>query len=431
MTGDLAEPRLSGLLPVKRERVDDDEAFATGDLGEPRLLGHLPAKRRRIDIDTDGDVIMGGVDSAPITPRLDPSDDNLPGNNGSRAKNDRFNLGPRLNGRTPSMSSESSDSDIPETPTKRGKNKRDELRAESPAYAPSSSSEDEQVEIPKRERDSILYILTQEKALRLKRAVKVPVSADMGGQEENLYLSLALRGCKPVMPSTWQKDFSTLPESLFTSEDGVIEKESPNPLLKPLGHPDFHAIKAFKEVLHLGVNARDCRHLTIEPQMVTAKAVKKYLRWAMDDRGLKTSPGTIPVHAIHVQKPGQSALECLTQLTRKLERLALRFQEAIKDPQFHYWPTLVGFSLCGPVMTLVSLDSDPLASAWNGEADTPVKIIGDFDLTDQDEDVWNSLAVAICVIHTRDTMAQLASLNLGSHAPHFGGQRDITDDEDA
>lgn len=322
---------------------------------------------------------------------------------------------------------EEGDSDQ-ETPTKRPR--RNE-RAESPAYSPSTSSDDEEVNVSKRETENLLYILTREKALRLTEAFKVPDMFDMGGEEKNLYLSLALRGCKPVMAEHWQKDFTTLPKSLFAREENESLVGARSPLIKAAGRSDFSAIRAFKDLLNVGATVRDCRHLLKEPQMGTRKAIDRYLRWAIADGGLRSSPETIRVYATQVQGPGQTALVCLTQLTAKLENTAKRFHKTLSKSSDPWWPTLVGFALCGPVMTLVSLDTDVGSSAWTGGKRTPVKIIGHFDLAERDEDVWNVLAIAIAIIHIRDTMARLASVNAGPHVPQFLGAYEHYDSEDA
>ncbi|KAJ5587344.1 uncharacterized protein N7459_003109 [Penicillium hispanicum] len=311
---------------------------------------------------------------------------------------------------------------------------KSKARPESPLYVFEEVSEEEENDIPQAEREDLVYELTRERAARMAEAVKVPENSRMGRGEQSLYLGLALRGCKPVMSGHWQKDFSTLPESLFTTlesenKEEIVDEESI--IFKPLRRSDFYAIKAFQELLSIGGRVRDCRLLTVQPQIVMQKAIRKYMRWAIDDACLKTSPTTIPVHAIYTQKPGEETLTTIVRMTKKLERLAKRYQTAHDDSESPYWPTLVGFVLCGPIISLVSLDSDPKAAAWTEPSDTPVKYLGQFDMTEPAQDVWNSLAIAISVIHARETMAQLAHAYTGPRFPRFRSQDDDTEDEDS
>ncbi|KAJ5152355.1 hypothetical protein N7492_010650 [Penicillium capsulatum] len=320
------------------------------------------------------------------------------------------------------------ETDVHEEPAKRTKL---EERPDSPAYSPSASSDEEEVVVPEKERDDLLNVLTREKALRLTKAFKVPAMFDMGTEEKNLYLNLALRGCKPVMAEHWRKDFTTLPESLFALEENQSPEEAKDPLLKALGQFDFSAIRAFKDLLDVGIHARDCQSLNVEPEMRTKRAIQRYLRWAVSDQGPQNSAKTIPVHAIQVRKPGQDTIQCMEKLKAKLQSMTARFHEALAMSSDRWYPVLIGFMLCGPVTTLVSLDTNPASPAWHECDSVPMKVIGSFDLSERDEDVWNALAIAIATIHTRDTMARLAKSNTGPEFPRFRSSHEQDDGDDA
>ncbi|CAI7567726.1 unnamed protein product [Penicillium manginii] len=271
------------------------------------------------------------------------------------------------------------------------------------------------------ERRNLVNEITQEKARRMAKAVRVPANSKMGEGERNLYLELALRGCKPVMYHHWKTDFSTLPESLFSSEKPPAN-ELDEIIFKTKTRSEFHAIKAMKELLDLGGQVRDCG--------VIRKAIAKYIRWAIDDAGLKTNADTLPFHIIYAQQIGQPTLETVTKVVKKLTKLALQHRGAYQGAENVYWPTLVGYVVCGPIATILSLDSNPLSPAWSGPVDKRVKYMGQFDLTEPDQDVWNSLAIAISVIHVRESMLKLAATYSGPRAPFFRGQnRDFSDDD--
>ncbi|KAJ5098461.1 hypothetical protein N7532_005462 [Penicillium argentinense] len=307
-------------------------------------------------------------------------------------------------------------------------------------YNYSSPSDDDEIEAAydkqhrrneaRLERRDLVFELTQEKARRMAQAVKVPKEAQMGEGEKSLYLELALRGCKPVMFHHWRTDFATLPESLFTADD-TSDEEIANLKFKSRARSEFHAIKAMKDILSLGCQIRDCQVLDVYPPNVVRKAILKFLRWAIDDGGLKTTCETIPVYIIQVQKPNEAALKTVTKLVDRLISHAARHQVAYGEPDEPYWPTLIGFVLCGPIATILSLDSDPYSPAWKAAPDSRVKFMGQFNLTEPGQDVWNSLALAISLIHVRETMVQLATTYpQNPKTPSFRDQMGELDDED-
>lgn len=321
---------------------------------------------------------------------------------------------------------------------------------ENPSIHGGSSSGGEN-EITILDREDIEEFLTREKAGRLATAVKVPVDSNMSEEEKNLYLGLALRGIKPVMSFTWSKDFSTLPESLFAVPDNNDYQEA-RLTFKTQKGTDFAAIKAFRELLEVGGFVRDCRLLILKPQVVIQRFIKKYIRWAISDAGLKIAPNALPVHVIYTQRSGQTTLSAVTGLSNKMERLAERHQKLHSEFYFgkpskglrslshteqptdsehiRYWPTLVGFLLCGPIMTIVSLNTDPNSVVWSEKANSRVKYLGQFDMSETDQDVWNSLAIAIAVINMRKSLARLAYEYSGPLLPRFRHPDDETDDED-
>lgn len=279
------------------------------------------------------------------------------------------------------------------------------------------------------ERGDLMFELTQEKARRMAQAVRVPDDAKMGEGEKGLYLELALRGCKPVMFHHWKNDFSTLPESLFCPSDASPSEEK-KLTLNIRTRSDFHAIKAMKDVLDLGGQVRDCSILPVHPPNVISKAIVRYLRWAIDDAGLEITRKTIPAHILYAQKRGETTLDTVTSLVKKLTTLAMRHRNLHDDLTGTCWPTLVGYVICGPIATIMSLDSNPDSPAWSGPSDSRVKYMGQFDFTEPDQDVWNSLALALSVIHIRETMLKIASVYMGPRAPSFRSQNSGAIDHD-
>lgn len=231
------------------------------------------------------------------------------------------------------------------------------------------------------------------------------------------------------MSGNWRKDFPTLPESLFATT-GVRYSDDGELVFEALQGSDFGATRALQELLKIGGHVRDCKVLPVRPQVVIQKAIQKYLRWAVNDAGLRTGPATIPVHAVYAQRSGESTLSAVTRLTKKLETLARRYHATLGGADATYRPTLLGFVICGPIVALVSLDTDPRSAAWTEDIEVKVKYLGQFDLSEEEQDVWNSIAVAISVVHVRNTMIRLAKDYSGTRVPYFWGDEDETDDVD-
>ncbi|KAJ5893516.1 hypothetical protein N7495_005207 [Penicillium taxi] len=278
-----------------------------------------------------------------------------------------------------------------------------------------------------------MYELTNERPNTVVEPVQVPPDSGMGAGETRLFISLAERGYKPLMSGHWADDFETLPASLFTKvKNGKIPENEQGLVFKEKKGSEFDAIKALQELLTVGGRFRDCKMLKARTERIIHHAVQKYLRWAIKDGNLKISPEMIPVHMVGCQRGDEDTITIITRASKKLERLAKRHQDAHADFENPYWPTLLGFILCGPIFSIVSVDTDPKDARWSSTAsDTPIKYLSYFDISDFDQDVWNSLAIAISILHIRDTMAQLANVYSGSLVPHFRAPgEDDTDDED-
>ncbi|GIJ86129.1 hypothetical protein Asppvi_005003 [Aspergillus pseudoviridinutans] len=95
---------------------------------------------------------------------------------------------------------------------------------------------------------------------------------------------------------------------------------------------------------------------------------------------------------------------------------------AIKGSEFY------GFVISGPVVAILTLNTDP--SAAKGQLGTEDShFICQLDLSDQGQDVWNSLAVAISVMHIRNTMMELAEHDLAGLC-RYNADADVVVDQD-
>lgn len=167
------------------------------------------------------------------------------------------------------------------------------------------------------------------------------------------------------------------------------------------------------------------------------RAITAYTAWACADAKLNI-PGSgpsysIPVLALEAGSRDTLAITLQANLLAKLEALAERHKEAlrvhssIEGPQYGYYhdegewvrgklpaeteyvhelPTLYGVIASHMVMAFVGYDM--LAP------EPSLTIIAMFDWRESDYDVWNSLAVAILVIHCRNRMMELREVTAQS-----------------
>ncbi|KAJ5356221.1 hypothetical protein N7517_010830 [Penicillium concentricum] len=268
---------------------------------------------------------------------------------------------------------------------------------------------EEEYFVPRGEREDILNNrLTRERAKRLLDAVELPQGHDLSPDEQRTAHQLLTRGCMPTIHRHWEKDFSTLPESLFFS--GVDDKTKLNKLNFILGNDkcsEFYAIRAFQELLKICGNVRDyCNILDTCPEIYIKKSIEKYLRWALSDAGVRVKPDTSAVHVIYCKRDDEMSKEAFDKVATTLQKLSNAWQSQLAAPQDSkkVWPALIGLVVCGPVLSAISLDTNPNPQTLTHG----LKFLGHFDLADFDNDVWNTLAVAILVMHIKRTVAKLA-----------------------
>ncbi|KAJ5952188.1 uncharacterized protein N7479_010601 [Penicillium vulpinum] len=268
---------------------------------------------------------------------------------------------------------------------------------------------EEEYFIPRGERDDELLNtnLTRERAKRLLEAMELPQGHDLSPDEQRTAHQLLTRGCMPAIHRHWEKDFSTLPESLFFSgKDDETELKESNFVLGNDKCSEFYAIRAFQETLKICGNVRDyCNILEISPEIYIKKSVEKYLRWALSDAGVRVQPDTPPVHVIYCKNQDEMSKEAFSKVATALQKLSDTWQSQLTAPHDgeKVWPALIGLVLCGPVLSAISLDTNPNPQTLT----RGIKFLGHFDLADFDSDVWNTLAVAIIVMHIRRTVNKL------------------------
>lgn len=316
----------------------------------------------------------------------------------------------------------------------------------------SDDDDDEYIDrsLSRNEKKGVVYDFSLEKAKRWAAAVNLPENTWCEAEKE-LFFRLAMRGFEFLLPRHWQLDFPTLPDTLFSVPDDERE-----PLVQSFKDSDFHgkletfflskhlwliflssiAIKSLASLFALGGHVRDCSILRSRPELKIKRAIKNYIRWALQDADIYANPEAIPVYTIYAQKKGESIVNAVTHLNRRLGKLCKRYHDAMRVstserhstppeaqtagatrikqepntspnlPHNSYFPLLVGFVICGPIVAVITLDTDPLSpKGW--EEETGTKFISQFDVGEQGQDVWTSLAVAITAMNIRGTTCRL------------------------
>jgi hypothetical protein len=165
---------------------------------------------------------------------------------------------------------------------------------------------------------------------------------------------------------------------------------------------------------------RDCSIVEKRPETLIKQTIKRYIRWALYDVNLRIGPESVPVHVLHAQRRNESILHALERLNKRLQKLAFRHQRVPTVPNKdelsthshecnQELPLLVGFIICGPVVAIMTFDLNLMKDDEN----TNGKFISQFDLSERGQDVWNSLSIAIVVMHIRNTMVRLSQNGYG------------------
>ena len=240
---------------------------------------------------------------------------------------------------------------------------------------------------------------------------------DAGWSEDAVFLfqKLGMRGFEPILPIDWIDDFETLPEDLFTAK---LDKA----FIRPSLGTDYHgkcirssrvvvseankstAQLALSHLFDLGSLARDAWH-TRAPRRTPAyhikRAIQKYTRWAMKDGGVDHIWPELPLFEIVTWGLNVHSSDGEKRMIEKLGNLHARWHKALQG-QTAEVPTLHGVTASHTVMAFVSY-----APPTEENEQAQLRLIAMFDFGKEGYDVWNSLAIAIFVIHCRNRMMQL------------------------
>ncbi|EAS28000.3 uncharacterized protein CIMG_09204 [Coccidioides immitis RS] len=250
-------------------------------------------------------------------------------------------------------------------------------------------------------------------------AVELP-SGYWADAELELLFRLSTRGLESLVPSTWRLDFPMFPRSLF------CECGTKDSFIGSMKGREFRAIKALKSVLSIGPRAvRDRQLCHLRPELAVKRILDSYIRWALWDADILHRWCLIPLYTVYALREKQSVssgvkftirnLISMTNRYRTTQRLKQNAQARANIINSHNqgyekygFPVLTGFLICGSIVAIITLDSDPTARPAL-DPETSARFIAKLDFSEPGQDVWNSLAIAISVVWMRNRMLQLGS----------------------
>ena len=290
----------------------------------------------------------------------------------------------------------------------------------------------------------------EQKALRYAAAITLPETGGSWAEaEKDLFYRLAFRGFEPLVPANWANDFKTLPSSLFSVDGGDP------PLIQSHLQREFRGIHALHRLFSMGMIIRDralSRH-KLRPEPILRRTVRNYLSWALADVGLhpQQRPNATPLHTLVTMRRGESTQATINTISEKLHKLADRYRavygvrESIEpidsasvssegtNSEDCHLPILTGFMICSSLIAVVTLNpatqstanfsttSNLRRSLQAAKDESGVRFIATFDFSEDGMDVWNALAIAICVMRIRKTMLELCERGEANGENEKGG----------
>ncbi|KAL8942468.1 MAG: hypothetical protein Q9211_001362 [Gyalolechia sp. 1 TL-2023] len=236
--------------------------------------------------------------------------------------------------------------------------------------------------------------------------VYVPTAADLevmknwSKDQVWLFYRLNNRGFEPLLPGTWDFDFETVPDKVFSDDDAKV-------LIKAREGNEYNASRALKNLFYLGSRVRDRITCGFRPEETLRREFLEYYKWSIKDAGLYRIEH-IPVLTIGTAAPRESVTSILGRVTDSLHDLGKQYRAHLFDrydpetrqPIFKKeLPTLYGIVITYSVVTFVTYDS-----RFPNKA---VQSMGSFNFAKLDQDVWHAFAAAIVMVKARDYLIGL------------------------
>ena len=221
--------------------------------------------------------------------------------------------------------------------------------------------------------------------------------------EIDLYLHIEMRGYESLLPASWEMDFNTLPEALFAGdEEEAYIRALGDSGRSGLGTSDFRAQKALHHLIGLGAKIRDKMLVGgKQTEIMAKKEIMKYLRWSLVDAGFDSKKNAAELVVVEARIGQESPKALQARMRERLDILADKHDELIDGGGD--LPALYGILLTHTVMLFIGYDPN----SATGDDSKDLRTIATFNFRERDYDVWNSLAIAIVAMHTREQMSKM------------------------
>ncbi|KAL8719124.1 MAG: hypothetical protein Q9225_003836 [Loekoesia sp. 1 TL-2023] len=215
-----------------------------------------------------------------------------------------------------------------------------------------------------------------------------------------LFHKLNMRGFEPLLPETWDFDFETVPDKMFSRDDAKV-------LIKAREGNEYNASRALHTLFELGGRVRDRIACRLRPEETLRRELLAYYKWSIMDAGLYRIDH-IPVLAIGTAAHRESVTSVVGRVTDSLHDLGKQYRAHFFD---HYdpktgkpvfkkdLPTLYGAVITYSIVTFVTYDS-----RFPGKQ---VQSMGSYNFSHMAQDVWHAFAAAIVMVRARDYLIEL------------------------
>ena len=226
-----------------------------------------------------------------------------------------------------------------------------------------------------------------------------------------LFRKLAMRGFEPLMPWEWcEREFLAFPTALFTKDDNqaFIKGINRDGCLGP-----HRATKALNVLLNLGDRVRAKQLIKLDPGHWIKHEINAYVRWSLRDAPLYKKVGYAPMLAVQVAGASRNGHELQVRMVKRLRRLSREWRQALdelpKTEKIEQPPSVYGIIVSQTVLAFVAYIPKQIEDEGDELIDPASELhtVGLFDYSDGGYDVWNTLAVAIFVIHCRNQLVEL------------------------
>lgn len=266
-----------------------------------------------------------------------------------------------------------------------------------PSWSPEASIDDTLV-VPEDE-----YVTNYSKkrislaAQEISQHITVPdlVGAGWAPDAIPLVRKIFTRGYEPLLPSSWVWDFRFLPDALFlaAAEEGkgraaIDCKAGP--------HREYHATRALRKLIEMGPRTTDRVVAGLPPETVLGRETRAYVKWAARDGDVED---VIPL--VTVVRGGRDVEQMLERARGRMVALRERWRDALTGEE-EETPTVYGLVCHHTAVGVMASD------AAGGTRDLVF-----LEFKDKDYHVWNSLALAILVTHTRNVLMDFKEKEMG------------------